>query len=162
MGCTLYFYKKSTVVFQKVPGPLIQDLSPSEAPVRENGGWKITRPLNEAEISSSIHGLISGRLDRLESSLNTLERLELIRTRTLQPDLEYMFKHPLTQEVVYNGSLKKERQKIHEQIGTVMEQLFHNRLPEFCETLAFHFSRGRSSQKAVHYLMSSAKKSLRR
>jgi len=53
-----------------------------------------------------------------------LERLDLIRTRTLQPDLEYIFKHALTQEVVYNGLLKKERQNIHEKIGQVMEELF--------------------------------------
>jgi class 3 adenylate cyclase/tetratricopeptide (TPR) repeat protein len=174
---------------------LVNSLIESEALVRENGDWKITRTLDETEISSSIHGLISGRVDRLEEetkrilqeasvigraflyeillkitelkdraerSLNTLERLDLIRTRSLQPDLEYMFKHPLTQEVVYNGLLKKERQKIHEQIGVVMEQLFHNRLPEFYETLAFHFSRSRSAHKAVHYLMSSAEKSLTR
>ena len=45
---------------------LVNSLIESEALVRENGVWKITRALNEAEISSSIHGLISGRLDRLE------------------------------------------------------------------------------------------------
>ena len=157
---------------------LVNSLIESEVLVREKGVWKITRALNEAEISSSIHSLISGRLDRLEKEtkrilqeasvigraflfeilmkitelkdrieggLNTLERLDLIRTRSLQPDLEYMFKHPLTQEVVYNGLLKKERQRIHEQIGVVMEQLFENRLPEFYETLAFHFKRGQSA-----------------
>ena len=32
-----------------------------------------------------------------------------------------MFKHALTQEVVYNGLLKKERREIHEQIALVME-----------------------------------------
>jgi class 3 adenylate cyclase/tetratricopeptide (TPR) repeat protein len=174
---------------------LVNSLIESEALVRENGNWKITRPLNETEISSSIHGLISGRLDRLEKEtkrilqeasvigraflydillkiteikdriepgLSILERLDLIRTRSLLPDLEYMFKHPLTQEVVYNGLLKKERQKIHEQIGVVMEQLFHNRLSEFYETLAFHFTRGQSLYKAVDYLMRSGEKSLGR
>jgi class 3 adenylate cyclase/tetratricopeptide (TPR) repeat protein len=174
---------------------LVNSLIESEALVRENGSWRIKRPLNEAEISSSIHGLISGRLDRLEKetkrilqeasvigraflydillkitelkdriemSLSALERLDFIRTRSLEPDLEYMFKHPLTQEVVYNGLLKKERQKIHEQIGGVMEKLFHNRLSEFYETLAFHFSQGQSVHKAVHYLMRSAEKSLGR
>jgi class 3 adenylate cyclase/tetratricopeptide (TPR) repeat protein len=174
---------------------LVNSLIESEALVRENGGWKITRTLDETEISSSIHGLISGRLDRLEKetkrilqeasvigraflyeillkitelkdriepSLSTLERLDLIRTRSLQPDLEYMFKHPLTQEVVYNGLLKKERQKIHEQIAMVMEQLFQDRCSEFYETLAFHFKRGRSVLKAVDYLMKSGEKSLAR
>jgi predicted ATPase len=34
--------------------------------IRDNGSWKLTRKIAEVEISSTIHGLISGRLDRLE------------------------------------------------------------------------------------------------
>jgi len=65
-----------------------------------------------------------------------LERLDLIKTISLQPELEYIFKHALTQEVVYNGLLLKERRLIHEKIGLVMEELLHDHLPEFYETLA--------------------------
>ena len=43
-----------------------------------------------------------------------------------------------------------------------MEELFQDRLPEFYETLAFHFKQGRSAEKAVDYLMKSAEKSLKR
>ncbi|MCG2778446.1 MAG: hypothetical protein L6406_22465 [Desulfobacterales bacterium] len=174
---------------------LVNSLLESEKLIRDNGDWKLMGPISESDISPTIHGLISGRLDRLaketkrilqeasvigraflyeilrrvtelderiDRGLSTLERLDFIRTRSLEPDLEYMFKHPLTQEVVYNGLLKKERQKIHGQIGAVMEQLFHNRLPEFYETLAFHFTRGRSAHKAIDYLMKSGEKSLGR
>jgi len=91
--------------------------------------------------------------DVMDKSLSGLERLEFIRTRTIQPDLEYIFKHALTQEVVYNGLLKKERQALHERIGLIMEQLFHDRLPEFYETLAFHYKQGQSISKAVDYLI---------
>jgi tetratricopeptide (TPR) repeat protein len=73
-----------------------------------------------------------------------------------------VFKHALTQEVVYSGLLKKERQEIHERIALVMEQIFHDRLPEFYETLAFHFAQGQSVIKAVDYLTKSGKKSLAR
>jgi tetratricopeptide (TPR) repeat protein len=76
--------------------------------------------------------------------------------------MEYIFKHALAQEVVYNGLLKKERQAIHEKIGTVMEQLFQDRLPEFYETLAFHFQQGQSILKAVDYLIKAGEKSLNR
>ena len=140
---------------------LVNSLIESETLIRDNGNWKITRSISESEISSTIHGVISGRVDRLEKEtkrilqeasvigraffyeilkriteledhidrgLSTLERLDLIRTRSIQPDLEYMFKHALTQEVVYNGLLKKERQEIHERIALVMEQLFQDRL----------------------------------
>jgi class 3 adenylate cyclase/tetratricopeptide (TPR) repeat protein len=174
---------------------LVNSLIESETLIRKNGDWKITRHLAESDISSSIHGLISGRLDRLEKEtkrilqeasvigrtflyeilikistfeerieqgLNTLQGLDLIRTRSLQPDLEYMFKHPLTQEVAYNGLLKKDRKEIHEQIAMVMESLFRDRLSEFYETLAFHFKQGRSVLKAIDYLIRSGEKSLAR
>ena len=102
---------------------------------------------------------LKGQIDK---SLIGLERLDLIRTRSFQPDLEYIFKHALTQEVVYNGLLKKERQAIHEKIGIVMEQLFQDRLPEFYEALGYHFKQGQSVVKAASYLMKSGQKSLSR
>jgi class 3 adenylate cyclase/tetratricopeptide (TPR) repeat protein len=174
---------------------LVNSLIESEMLIRDNGGWKATRPISESDISSTIHGVISSRLDRLEKEtkrilqeasvigrsffyeilkrvtelkqdidhcLRGLEQLDLIRTRSLRPDLEYVFKHALTQEAVYNGLLKKERETIHERIALVMEQIFHDRLAEFYETLAFHFKQGRSARKAVDYLMRSGEKSLGR
>ena len=73
-----------------------------------------------------------------------------------------MFKHALTQEIVYNGLLKKQRQEIHEQIAQVIESVFKDRLVEFNETLAYHFARGQSDTKAVDYLVKSGEKSLSR
>ena len=98
--------------------------------------------------------------DQIDRCLGGLEGLDFIRMKSFQPDPEYMFKHAMTQEAVYNGLLKRERQAIHEQIGMVMEQLFHDRLSEHCESLAFHFKRGQSPVKAVNYLIKSGEKSI--
>jgi len=174
---------------------LVNSLIETETLIRDNGSWKVTRAITETDISSTINGVISGRLDRLDKEtkrvlqeasvigraffyeilrritalkhgidgfLRGLEQLDIIRTRSLQPDLEYMFKHSLTQEVVYNTLLKKERLAAHERIALVMEQLFPDRLTEFCETLAFHFKLGGSLLKAVDYLIKSGEKSLKR
>jgi class 3 adenylate cyclase/tetratricopeptide (TPR) repeat protein len=174
---------------------VINALIESETLTEDNGNWKLTRPISQANIPSTIQGVIAARLDGLErdmkriiqeasvigraflyeilrrvtalkdvidKSLSGLERLELIRIRTIQPDLEYIFKHALTQEVVYDGLLKKERQVLHERIGLIMEQLFHDRLPEFYETLAFHYKQGKSISKAVDYLMKCGEKNLNR
>ncbi|MGD9204874.1 MAG: adenylate/guanylate cyclase domain-containing protein [Desulfobacterales bacterium] len=174
---------------------MINSLIESKTLVPDDGGWKTARSISESDISSTIHGVISGRLDRLEKEskrilqeasvigraflyeilkkitqvkeqidthLSILERLDLVKARTIQPDLEYIFKHALTQEAVYNGLLKKERKEIHERIGLVMEQIFKNRLPEFYETLSFHFSQAKSLHKAVDYLIKSGEKSLSR
>lgn len=99
---------------------------------------------------------------RIDQCLADLENLDLIKTKVLKPDLEYIFKHALTQETVYNGLLKKERREIHERIGQVIEILFQDRLPEFYEMLAFHFTRGKSEFKAIEYLIKSGDKNLRR
>jgi len=162
---------------------------------RVNGAWILSKPIADADMPSTIHGIISARLDHLEKEskrilqeasvigrtflydilkrctlleshldkhLPSLERLDLIRARSIQPDLEYTFKSALTHDVVYNGLLKKERQEIHERIGLVMEEVFRDRLSEFYETLAFHFRRGHSTSKAVHYLVKAGEKSLKR
>jgi len=100
--------------------------------------------------------------EQLDRHLTGLERIGLIHARSLQPDLEYVFKNALTQEVVYNGLLKKERKAIHERIALVMEELFQDRLSEFYEALAFHFKQGRSIHKAVDYLIKAGEKSLAR
>jgi predicted ATPase len=110
----------------------------------------------------AILSKITDREKHLTSSLDELERLDLIRLKSPLPDLEYDFKHALTQEVIYNSLLKKERQEIHERIGHLMEELFPERLPELFEILAFHFKNGKSLLKAVEYLMLSGKKSLNR
>ena len=174
---------------------VINSLLETATLIQEGDKWLLTKPLGEANIPSTVQGVISARLDRLETetkrilqeasvigraflyeilsritelkekidkSLMGLERLDLIRTRSFQPDLEYIFKHALTQEVVYNSLLKKERQNIHEKIGQVMEELFQDRLPEFYEALAYHFKQGQSVTKAVEYLMKAGRKSFSR
>jgi class 3 adenylate cyclase/tetratricopeptide (TPR) repeat protein len=100
--------------------------------------------------------------EHLDTRLNELERLDLIRTKSFEPELEYMFKHALTQDVVYSGLLKKDRREIHEKIALVMEELFRDRLEEFYETIAFHYKQGKSLHKAIDYLMKSGEKSMKR
>ena len=91
--------------------------------------------------------------NELLNRLSVLKDSELLYERGIYPQSAYIFKHALTQEVVYNGLLKKERREIHEQIALVMESLFQDRVAEFYETLAFHFARGRSGTKAIDYLV---------
>ncbi len=174
---------------------VVNSLIETKTLIKDENGWTITQRITERVISSTIHGVIASRLDRLENetkrllqeasvigsafyyqilkkvslvkenidrNLSILERLDLIRMKAMEPDLEYIFKHGLTQEVVYNGILKKERQVIHEQIGSVIEQIFKDRLPEFYDALAFHFKHGRTKAKAVQYLIFSGEKSLKK
>jgi class 3 adenylate cyclase/tetratricopeptide (TPR) repeat protein len=178
---------------------MINSLIESEILQLHNSFWQLTGNTNKADIPSSIHAIISGRIDRLDETtkhllqeasvigrtvpyealksisrhadsldqlLERLEGLDLLR-RTSQSKRKYIFKHALIQDVVYNSLLKKDRQAMHRRIGMRIEQVMGDRLPEFYETLAFHFrhsdlSQKELSQKAVHYLRESGRKSLQK
>ncbi|MDX1777626.1 MAG: hypothetical protein R3339_01990, partial [Thermodesulfobacteriota bacterium] len=105
---------------------------------------------------------ITGRKKDITYHLEKLMSLALIRQNGSLPGEKYDFKHALIQEVVYRTLLKKERQEIHQRAGLIIEKLFSKNLSEQSETLAFHFTKGKSFLKAVEYLMQSGKKSLSR
>lgn len=128
---------------------------------------KARRLLQEASVAGraflyDIIKRVSVYSDGIEEGLYELERSGLIHTRALQPEMEFMFKHALIQEVGYSSLLRKERQQVHERIAQVMENIFSDRLYEFYETLALHFKQGLSTAKAVNYLIRSGTKALRR
>jgi predicted ATPase len=91
--------------------------------------------------------------EELKSYLLKLQRLEFIYERSLFPELEYIFKHAITQEVAYNSLLLKRRKEIHEQIGKAIEELYSERLEEFYEILAYHYARSESMDKAIEYAL---------
>ncbi|GAF83184.1 unnamed protein product, partial [marine sediment metagenome] len=95
---------------------------------------------------------ITGMKEELKSQLINLQGLEFIYEKRLFPELEYIFKHILTQEVAYNSLLTKRRNEIHENIGKAIETIYTERLEEFYEMLAYHYSKSENLQKAAHYL----------
>jgi predicted ATPase len=97
----------------------------------------------------------------LLSQLSVLKDSELLYERGIYPQSTYIFKHALTQEVAYNSLLSKRRKEIHEAIARAMEQLYHQRLEEFCEVLANHYSKSDESKKAYHYFKLSGHKAMK-
>jgi tetratricopeptide (TPR) repeat protein len=96
--------------------------------------------------------------ERPEPYLQELKALELIYEKRLYPELAYMFKHALTQEVAYNSLLVQRRQELHRLIGLAIEELYADRLAEQYEVLAYHFARGEAWAKALVYFCQAAKK----
>ena len=101
---------------------------------------------------------ITGMREELKSYLLNLQGLEFIYEKNLFPELEYIFKHALTQEVAYNSLLLKRRKEIHAKIGRAIEELYAERLEEFYEMLAYHYSRSDSLEKACRYSRLSGEK----
>jgi len=113
------------------------------------------------EFAFRILETISDLKADLKSGLMNLQGLEFIYEKSLFPELEYIFRHALVQEVAYNSLLINRRKEIHEKIGRAIEHLYPDRLEEFCEMLAYHYSKSGNLTKAYEYLKASAKKVLR-
>jgi predicted ATPase len=90
--------------------------------------------------------------ETLRSALERLQAAEFVYQTGLFPDLEYSFKHALTQDVAYGGQLQERRRELHARIVDAIETLYHNRLGEQVELLAHHALRGQLREKAVSYL----------
>jgi class 3 adenylate cyclase/tetratricopeptide (TPR) repeat protein len=105
------------------------------------------------EFAFRILQTITGMREELKSSLLNLQGLEFIYEKRLFPELEYIFKHALTQEVAYNSLLLQRRKEIHEEIGRAIEALYSERLEEFYEILAYHATAAGQKERALDYLI---------
>jgi class 3 adenylate cyclase/tetratricopeptide (TPR) repeat protein len=99
--------------------------------------------------------------EELRGRLKDLVGLEIIYEKALYPELEYIFKHALTQKVAYESLLKQRRREIHGRIARTIEELYSERVEERYEILAHHYERSGDVQKAVHYLLLAGEKSNR-
>jgi class 3 adenylate cyclase/tetratricopeptide (TPR) repeat protein len=88
----------------------------------------------------------------VRAELTRLQGSELLYEKTLFPDLEYAFKHALTQEVAYQGLLQDRRRDLHARITEAIERLSAERIAEQSERLAHHALHGELWEKAVSYL----------
>jgi class 3 adenylate cyclase len=113
------------------------------------------------EFAFRILETITGMREDLKSHLLNLQGLEFIYEKRLFPELEYIFKHALTQEVAYNSLLLKRRKEIHEKIGQAIEKLYPERLEEFYEILGYHYSKSENPEKAYRYLKLSGNKAMK-
>ena len=100
--------------------------------------------------------------ERLRALLDSLLAAEFLYPMQLFPDLQYTFKHSLTQDVTYSGVLHERRRDIHARVVDAIEELYTDRLGEQVERLAHHAMRGEKQEKAVHYLWQAAGKAAAR
>jgi class 3 adenylate cyclase/tetratricopeptide (TPR) repeat protein len=93
------------------------------------------------------------RIEDVEPHLGVLTYEELVRERVSDPELEYIFKHALTQEAAYELLLIRRRKELHRRAGEVLERLYPERRGELGSVLAYHFRLGEEWQRAADYEM---------
>jgi class 3 adenylate cyclase len=92
------------------------------------------------EFPASLLERVSGRSDEeVASALRSLVQGEFLFEQALYPDLELVFKHPLTQEVALNTQLRERRQRVHAEVAKALEQLHADELDEKSALLAHHW-----------------------
>ncbi|WP_429537320.1 adenylate/guanylate cyclase domain-containing protein [Paraburkholderia youngii] len=114
---------------------------------------------------SLVQRICDGQLARTDDDLRELlahlEAAEFIYERPAYPEVEYSFKHALTQEVAGHSLLTERRSALHERTAKAIEALFPTRIADYCSELAHHYSLSGNIPKAVEYLHSAAQQALR-
>ncbi|MCF8061931.1 MAG: AAA family ATPase, partial [Deltaproteobacteria bacterium] len=89
----------------------------------------------------------------LDQDLNTLEEKDLIREKCRVPELEYVFKHDLIKESIYESILLEQRKGLHRKVGEAIERIFPHNLERFYGLLAYHYAQAADWGKAHEYLL---------
>ena len=106
----------------------------------------------EREFSFRIVERVMGISDHeLMLHLSALKDAELIYERGVYPESIGVFKHALTQQVVYNSIVTEKRIKIHEAIGNAIEKIYSNNLDDYLAILSEQYCQCRNWKKCVIY-----------
>ena len=93
--------------------------------------------------------------------LDDLQRQDFTMLETPEPDLAYLFKHAVTQEVAYNLLLYAQRRQLHRAIAEWYEQAQADDLPTVYPLLAYHWGRAEEPAKTLTYLELAGEQALR-
>jgi len=94
-----------------------------------------------------------GAPEHVLADLQFLSDAELTPLESREPELTYLFKHIVTQQVAYESLLEATRAVLHEQIGMYLERTYPDRLPHYVNLLAFHYERSENDAKKREYLL---------
>jgi predicted ATPase len=106
--------------------------------------------------------IIDTPAEKLPSSLANLQTTEFLYESNLFPEIEYTFRHALTQEVVYGSLLNEQRRELHARIADAIERLYADRLSEQVDRLADHTFQGGQWERAIKYLRDVSNKTAER
>jgi len=138
----------------------VQALIMSRIDILEAG---MRRTLQEASVIGQsflekILAEISAAKERLNEHLNNLADFEIIHKQSRILEIEYVFRHILARDAVYETLLKKRRQELHKEIAEAIERLFPDKLEDFYSLLAHHLEFSGDTARAGHYLYEEGKR----
>ncbi len=88
---------------------------------------------------------------QLREALQTLKDTEFVYEQSLYPVAEYLFKHPLTQEVALASQLHERRRRLHAAVARVIEVAHAEDVGEHAALLAHHWEEATDLKQAVRW-----------
>jgi len=104
---------------------------------------------------------VASTVEDIDGRLSYLKEIQLIREHRRMGEVEYLFKHALTQEVAYESILLQKRKALHLEVASSIEKVFVERLHEFYGKLAYHYSKAENLDKAEEYLIKAGEEALK-
>ena len=101
---------------------------------------------------------VLGKDDDIAPRLEAMQTLDLVRLEGRSND--WIFKHGLVRDALYQSLLTQARSALHLKIAQEMERRSGNRLTEAAERLAHHYCQTARADRAFTYLLMAGNKSL--
>jgi len=92
----------------------------------------------------------------LRNRLVRLQQAGMIRESSRIPELVYIFKHEIVQEVTYSTLLTEQRRRFHRQAVDTLEKLYSDRREEFAASLAQHYAAAGENRLAIDLFIQAA------
>jgi predicted ATPase/class 3 adenylate cyclase len=89
----------------------------------------------------------AGSAREVTAGLDRLSTLQLVLPQSGAPELEYAFRHAITQEAVYGTLPFWLREELHAQVGAFIERTYPDAFPRWVDALAYHYSHTRNVNK---------------
>ncbi len=110
------------------------------------------------EFDPGLLSLVVPNPEDIGTALQRLQTQDIVFRKSNSSD--YMFKHVLLRDAVYQSLVRVRRSELHLAIAVALEQRNANRLPEAAETLAHHYSQTDRADKAFEFSALAGAKSL--
>lgn len=112
------------------------------------------------DLLAGIYPLAADK-DQLPEYLDSLQHLELIALETPPPQLGYLFRHIMTQEVAYHLLVFSQRRELHRAIAHWYEQTYAPDLSAVYGLLAYHCQRAEETDRAISFLEKAGEQALK-
>ena len=100
---------------------------------------------------SVLAGVVEAPESELVRALGALTAAEFLYERSLYPEAEYAFRHPLTEEVAYRSQLAARRARTHAAIARAIPDAYPDRCEELAAVVADHWDRAGSPLEAARW-----------